>query len=242
MLIGNKIIHLSSVDSTSNYIANEEIRQNLPSGAVILADEQTAGKGQRGAEWLTKPGENLTFSFLLREVNLTVENQFTLNKIIALSILDLLHDKGIDAKIKWPNDILIGNNKVSGILIENSLGSSGIQKSIIGVGLNVNQTDFNIPRTTSMQLESDSFFNIREILFGLIGKINSRLSQIEQRDTIHSEYLSHLFGLNEQRDFIIDEKLITGRIIGVNSFGLLELEINEEIQSFGIKEIKFLYQ
>lgn len=242
MLIGNKIIHLSSVDSTNNYVANEEKRQNLPSGTVILADEQFAGKGQRGTEWLTESGKNLTFSFLLRQVNLAVEDQFTLNKIVVLSMLDYLKDKNIDAQIKWPNDILVQNDKIAGILIENSLGSAGIQRSIIGIGLNVNQTEFSLPRVTSMQLQKNTFFNIQEVLFGLIERINHRLNFISQREVIHSEYLSHLFGRNEIRHFEASEQQIQGEIVGVNSFGHLEVKIDNKIQSFGVKEIKFVYE
>ena len=155
------IIWLESVDST-----NEECKRHisdLDNLSVMAALSQTCGKGQRGNVWISDPCKNLTFSIVLKfpAKGLKAEmepmlayDQFVLSEITSLAIVDLLADFGIEAKIKWPNDIYIGDRKICGILIENSLKGEWIQHSIIGIGLNVNQRNFDVtlPNPTSMVL------------------------------------------------------------------------------------------
>ena len=155
------IIWLESIDST-----NEECRRrisDIDNLSVVAALSQTSGKGQRGNVWLSESGQNLTFSIVLKfpAKGLKAEmepmlayDQFVLSEITSLAIVDLLADFGIEAKIKWPNDIYVGDRKICGILIENSLRGEWIQHSIIGIGLNVNQRNFDVtlPNPTSMVL------------------------------------------------------------------------------------------
>ena len=155
------IIWLESVDST-----NEECKRHisdLDNLSVVAALSQTCGKGQRGNVWISDPGKNLTFSIVLKfPFNVKAGllepmhayDQFVLSEIAALAVVDLLAEHGIQAKIKWPNDIYIGDRKICGILIENSLRGEWLQHSIIGIGLNVNQRNFDVtlPNPTSMML------------------------------------------------------------------------------------------
>ena len=160
------IIWLESVDST-----NEEAKRHISdidNLSVLSALEQTAGRGQRGNTWTSAPGENLMFSIVLKFSEepdgngesacmplLPARDQFILNEIASLSVVDFLSQHGIPARIKWPNDIYVGSKKICGILIENSLRGSEISTSIIGIGLNINQRNFNVnlPNPTSMVLE-----------------------------------------------------------------------------------------
>ena len=174
MQIGRKIIRLESVDSTNNYIANLLKEGILEDGTVILADEQFAGKGQRNSEWLTSPGENLTFSFFLSNVNLSVQNQYFLTCIVSISLVQLLNKFGLDAKIKWPNDIYINNKKISGVLIENQLSSSEIKNSIIGIGLNINQREFDGLNATSVLVETEIRRTPMDVLYSFIEIFNSK--------------------------------------------------------------------
>ena len=158
------IIWLESIDST-----NEECRRrisDIDNLSVVAAVSQTSGKGQRGNVWLSEPGKNLTFSIVLKfPINVMAGelepmhayDQFVLSEIAALSVVDLLAEHRIEAKIKWPNDIYIGDRKICGMLIENSLRGEWIQHSIIGIGLNVNQRNFDVtlPNPTSMVLCSE---------------------------------------------------------------------------------------
>ena len=155
------IIWLESADST-----NEECRRrisDIDNLSVLAALSQTSGKGQKGNVWLSEPGKNLTFSIVLKfpatDIKSELEpmlayDQFVLSEITSLSIVDLLAEHGIEAKIKWPNDIYVGDRKICGMLIENSLRGEWIQHSIIGIGLNVNQRNFDVtlPNPTSMVL------------------------------------------------------------------------------------------
>ena len=158
------IIWLKSVDST-----NEECRRrisDMDNLSVVSALSQTCGRGQRGNTWLSAPGENLTFSIVLKFPEngiagymepMLAYDQFVLSAVTSLSVVDLLAEHGIQAKIKWPNDIYVGNQKICGMLIENSIRGELISHSIIGIGLNINQRNFNVtlPNPTSMALCSD---------------------------------------------------------------------------------------
>ena len=147
-----------SVDSTNNE-AKRRI-DSLADLSVISAVEQTAGRGQRGNIWLSDPGKNLTFSIAVKYggelfADASPENEFVINGIISLSVVELLAVHGIDARIKLPNDIYVNGKKICGILIEHSVLGSSLVHSIIGVGLNVNQLDFDesLANPTSMLLE-----------------------------------------------------------------------------------------
>ena len=160
------IIWLERVDST-----NDEARRHISeidNLSVVSALEQTKGRGQRGNTWLSLAGENLTFSLIVKDFRIKANEQSAISQATALSLTKLLGRHGIEARIKWPNDIYAGDNKICGILIENSLKGMEIDWSIIGIGLNVNQTSFpeHLPNPTSMRLctENSNPYNTRTIL------------------------------------------------------------------------------
>ena len=146
------IIWLASTDST-----NEEAKRrisDIDNLSVVSALEQTSGRGQRGNQWYSAPGQNLLFSIVLKSPSLKAKNHFALNEMAALSVTDFLSAYGIKAEIKWPNDIYVGEKKICGMLIENSFLGNAISSSIIGIGLNINQRNFNVslPNPTSLVL------------------------------------------------------------------------------------------
>ena len=150
------IIWLERVDST-----NDEARRHISeidNLSVVSALEQTKGRGQHGNTWLSMPGENLTFSLIVKDFRIKANEQSAISQATALSLTKILGRYGIEARIKWPNDIYAGDNKLCGILIENSLKGMEIDWSIIGIGLNVNQRDFYItlPDATSIALLKDN--------------------------------------------------------------------------------------
>lgn len=238
--IGRKIIRLESVDSTNNYTANLIKRGEIESGSVILAVEQYSGRGQRGAEWLVKPGENLTCSIYLDDVNVSVENQFFLTKVISLAVLELLKKYSIDTRIKWPNDIYVNDQKIAGILIENSISGNKIKNSIIGVGLNINQIEFGTLQASSIRLETDKFVPVDEVLFALIASVNEVLQWNESN--VNEVYLERLYLINELSDFRIDGQIAKGTIKGVSENGKLQVELEESTRLFDLKEIEFIPQ
>lgn len=241
MRIGQKLIHLESVDSTNNYTANLLKAGGLSSGTVILADEQFAGKGQRGAEWLVEAGKNLTFSVYLDEVNLSVENQFDLSKMVALALVDLLKNRGISAQIKWPNDVWVKGRKISGVLIENTISQARGMRSIVGIGLNVNQTEFGALNATSVQLETGNFVAVRDVLFSFIESFNSMYDRFSSSpENLNEAYLEGLYQRNEVRTYRDETGEFEGEIIGVEQSGRLIVLKNGIPRSYDLKEIAFL--
>lgn len=179
------VIWLDSVDST-NSEAKRKIEE-LGNISVIAAKEQTSGRGQRGNIWLSEPGMNLTFSVVLKydqmQVNVKAQDQFHISESTAFSVIDLLAQYGINARIKLPNDIYVGDRKICGILIEHSLCGEYIAHSIVGVGINVNQLIFDpsLPNPTSMRLclsEKPEQLNLAKLLEQFMDIFRKHLQKI----------------------------------------------------------------
>ncbi|NRA11013.1 MAG: biotin--[acetyl-CoA-carboxylase] ligase [Crocinitomicaceae bacterium] len=238
--IGRKIVRLESVDSTNNYTANLIKGGELVHGSVIMAVEQTNGRGQMGAEWLVKPGENLTFSVFLDNVNLSVNYQFFLTRLVSVSLVDFLAKFNIPTAIKWPNDIYVNDKKIAGILIENKVSGSFIQKSIIGIGLNVNQSDFGNLEATSLFLKTGIHRSIDDVLFSFIKSLNTILEGGLTNPKLEDAYLKRLHLLNEKSSFEDKEGLFEGTILGVAPNGRLRVEKSRGEVHYSLKEIRFI--
>lgn len=241
-LFGKKIIHLSDVDSTNNFAAkllSENLCQN---GAVIMADVQTQGKGQRGNVWLSESGKNLLSSFVFKPDNLSVENQIALTWATSLSLLETLRKFNIEALIKWPNDVFVGGKKIAGILIENQLQGTRISCSIIGIGLNLNQTFFDDLNATSVLLETKQIVEPRKFLNLLAHEMNEQFQLIYSShfEILKVEYENNLFQMNELKSYEDEFGVFVGKIIGTTEEGKILIEKSNAIQSYGLKEVTFL--
>lgn len=145
---------------------NSAIPADAPHGYTVLARRQSAGRGQRGSSWESEPGRNVTMSVLLRPGGIDVSTQFAISMAAALAVARTLDDFGIEgAAVKWPNDIYVGNRKICGILIENSLTGRAVSRSIVGIGLNVNQTRFTspAPNPVSMAQLTGREYNVEQV-------------------------------------------------------------------------------
>jgi BirA family biotin operon repressor/biotin-[acetyl-CoA-carboxylase] ligase len=245
MQIGKKITLLDSVDSTNNFAANLLKEQNAVHGQVILAEEQTNGRGQRGASWSSEGGLNLLMSVVLMHDNMAATNHFGLTIISSLSIIDLLKAQNINAKIKWPNDIYVGDEKICGILIENQIRNGNIQSSVVGIGINVNQTDFQGLPATSINLQKGNFMAIKDLMFSLCNTLEKKYLQMKNGEILNlrSEYHDHLYLLNQLSLFEDENATFQGKINGVTEEGLLLVEkMNRELCSYDLKQIKFVKQ
>jgi BirA family biotin operon repressor/biotin-[acetyl-CoA-carboxylase] ligase len=240
-MLGRKIIKIESVDSTNNYVANLMNGGKIEHGTVILAEEQTNGKGQRGAEWHSNSGENMIFSMYLDTANLSVKDQFVLTQFVSISVSNLLHKIGINSKIKWPNDIYVGNKKIAGILIENQICGSFLSGSVIGIGLNVNQIDFERLNATSVKLETKSFRSIQEILLQLIHELNENWNKILDFKLLKNNYISQLLFFREKARFKDVNGEFVGKIIDVLENGKLLVDKGDNILEYDLKEITFLF-
>jgi BirA family biotin operon repressor/biotin-[acetyl-CoA-carboxylase] ligase len=244
MPIGSKVIQLSSVDSTNNYAAMLLSNDNAVHGTVILADEQTAGRGQRGAYWQSESGSNLLMSIILKHDNLSVDRQFLLTQLASLAVVDLLGKIGLLAHIKWPNDIYVGDRKICGMLIENNLSGTVIRSSVIGIGLNVNQSYFDLTTATSIKLEKGRSFPIQEILFSFIGSFNLFYDQLisSRIQEIENLYKIKLLGFEQKRMFKDETGEFLGIIRGVDSNGKLRMEVNGVEQIYDLKQLRFIFR
>ena len=237
---------LETVDSTQDEIRRQlKVLANL---SVVAALNQTAGRGQRGNRWETRPGENLTFSLLLRPGQdgirpVPVADQFLLSEIATLALFRTLSDYGIPSRIKWPNDIYSGDRKICGMLIENSLLQENVSCSIIGIGLNVNQVQFNpaLMNPVPMSKITGEAYDIREVLDRFLGHFSEELGC--ERPLIRQRYLSHLYRLGELHSYTDCKsgEVFEGTITGISKRGLLRVGMPDgTIKEFGFKEISYI--
>lgn len=247
LFIGRQLIRLSQAASTNTYLSSLSREQSIPEGCVVVTYEQTQGRGQRGASWVSEPGKNLTLSILLFPSFIPAHEQFLLSQCVAVALADTVASflPNETIHIKWPNDIYVNNRKIAGILIENTLVNQSIGSSITGIGLNVNQQSFGnaAPIAISMlnllqqELELDK---VAEILFSCL---ESQYLQLKtgKKEPLKNRYTSMLYRLNEWHTFIHEDNDFPGKIIGVDDTGKLMLETTDQcIRSFDIKEIAFV--
>ncbi len=244
--IGHTIIELDSVDSTNNYLsklANETIVEN---GSVILAHYQTHGKGQRGNNWESEAGSNLTFSVYLNMSFLKLSQNFLLSMMVCNSVHELISNYSNKVEIKWPNDLLIESKKVCGILIENSIQKKHLSNSIIGIGLNVSQTQFaHNSGATSLQSHTSETLDKKLVLKKLLAILDNNYNILTQGNqlAIKNYYYQNLLGYQtgltyEWKD---TNSQFLGEILDVEDTGLLKMKVNQkEIRFIEMKEIRMV--
>lgn len=244
LFTGKFLLQIDETTST-NSLMKDWLSNNKPiDGTVILTENQTAGRGQAGNTWKSAPGMNLTFSLLYLCKFLEVKDQFLLSAAISLGLRNAVQQMlpDADVKIKWPNDILVNQQKVAGILIENTLQGHFLHYSIVGIGLNVLQEDFDgLPNASS--LKKNGFEGNKENALSVV------LEEVEKQflllrnnkfEGLIQNYHRHLFGKDEWRNFLVDDKIIRGTITGVEKSGRLNVEFESGMRQFWHKEIGFL--
>jgi len=242
-----RIIKVNATNSTNEF-ARELYRGNTSFEPVcVVAHEQTKGRGQRGSGWNSNAGENLTFSVLYPKIRVNINHQFLMSATVSLSILNVLNKFNVPAlRVKWPNDIMSARYKISGILIENILKNNEIAASVIGVGLNVNQTKFpGLPQASSLKLATGINFNLDELLKNITDEFEKKLTQINAKSetSILEEYAKNMFRRGQVSTFQLPNgSYLTGIIRGVTTSGRLNLEIEDAVfKTFDLKEIKLMY-
>jgi len=246
LIIGQNTIYLDKVASTNDYL--RELLSNfkpLAEGTAILAEEQFQGKGQRGSSWISEPGKNLTTSILLKPHFLQVTHQFALSATIAIATVNWLKSKIAQAvTVKWPNDIYVNSKKITGILIENKLKSSKIEASIIGIGVNINQVNFDTATTiTSLaSLTGRQDYSIKDLAHELFSFIQQEYQTLNTQGWQYqlSRYNEMLFWKGEEKPFLIAGIKKMGIIQQVNIDGKLIVRLENKLREFDIKEITHL--
>lgn len=240
-----EFIILDETPSTNTELKNKLISQKLPEFSVIITEHQTAGRGQQGNTWESEKGANLTFSFLLRPSFLEPYLQFYLSKIASLAIVDVLHNHHIDATIKWPNDIYINNFKVAGILIESSLTGTRMDSTVIGIGLNVNQQQFNsdAPNPISLVQITGQTFDLEILLKQLLNALITRYHQLKQGlfNAIDELYFQKLYRHSGTHSFRDQNGSFVASIKTVEPNGILTLlDADAQIRQYAFKEVEFI--
>ena len=237
------------VDSTNN----EAYRQyeDAADFTVFASIFQTKGRGQRGAGWESAPGMNLTFSILMKRSGLNSSRQFAISQIVTIGVKRYLNTLGVEARIKWPNDIYVGDKKICGILIEHRIMSDTLSGSIAGIGVNINQELFlsDAPNPISLYNITGKRFDVREELQNLTAIIYSLYRMLSEGDaegninSLEIEYYKSLYRLEEFHLYkeMPDGDTFEAKITGIDQFACLLLEQRDGTHKrYHFKEVKYI--
>ena len=248
LFIGKNLIELDSVDSTNSF-AKEMLLNSRPiEGTVITAKEQFAGRGQMGNKWNTEAGKNITLSLVLYPDQLDADKQFFLNMAIALAVKDfcefVLDD---EIRIKWPNDIYYHDRKIAGILIENSISGTKITSSVVGIGINVNQEEFDpsLPNPAALiQIRKPvaGMYDIPTLIEELCAYLEKYYLQLRQQhyNFLDKGYTVALYRYQQTHEFKRGEAVFKGEINGVAKDGKLIIHSGGKELRFGFKEVEYI--
>jgi len=256
LFTGKVYYRFDELPSTNDWAAELLAKSKPPEGTVIRADSQSAGRGQFGSRWESAAGKNLTLSVVLYPTWLEAPAQFYLSMAVALALRDAADlsapgtfsqspNPSPQSLIKWPNDLYLGQRKVAGILIQNGLSGQFLQSSIVGIGLNVNQTEFDpaLPNPTSMALYFGRSFDRDKVAGSLFECLERRYLQLKsgQREALKAEYERSLYRLGERSHFVRATNGVEfdGIIRGVTEEGRLRVETGAGEANYDLKEIKF---
>ncbi|MCK0110235.1 biotin--[acetyl-CoA-carboxylase] ligase [Flavobacteriaceae bacterium S0825] len=241
------IIKLNAIDSTNSYLRELASKKRLEDFTVVIAKHQTKGKGQIGAVWNSEKDKNLTCSVFKRNCCVSIDDAFYISMVTSLAIIKTLQQFQVPKLVvKWPNDILAEQKKICGILIENVIKQQNIEGSIIGIGLNVNQTQFsNLPLASSLKNLTGTLFDVEEMLTRIVEQLQYYFDKLEKgkHDFIKRAYEALLFRRHKPSTFKdLEGQLFSGFIQGVNNNGTLQILLEDGIiKEFELKEIQLLY-
>lgn len=235
-----KIKWYNTIDST--FSAMENGKEALTQKEVWAARFQSAGKGQKGNVWSSREGENLTFSIYLVHKEILARDQFGISQAISLGVCEYLRQKGVTASIKWPNDIYVGDRKICGILIQNTVKGAALQDSIVGIGLNINQTDFPewIPNPTSLKMVTGAHYTPEDELEPLLECIFDEYDNLGDDTARRNMDLLYLKGIRHQYTDTSTGKRFWGVITSVVKDGRLEIKTADGyFRYFAFKEVAY---
>lgn len=216
---------------------------DLAEGAVMVTDHQTQGRGQRGNSWESGQMENLTFSILLKPHFLAPRDQFQLSMAIALGCATGLTQFIKETVcVKWPNDLMIGDRKVGGILIENQTQGSQLTSSIVGIGVNVNQLSLAHSNATSFIQVTGTSHDLNDVFQTLLSTLEARYIQLRSggAESIRRDYLKNLYRLRVQQSFEAEGHNFLGTISGIDESGRLCVDVGNETKKFSLKQIRMV--
>lgn len=233
------IIHIDETDSTNRWLKSEG--RNKEGELVVVADFQTAGRGQGSNSWESERGQNLTFSIGFTPERIKADQQFVLSMAISVALTKTLSALPHPVSIKWPNDIYVGDRKICGILIENVLNGNSIRQCIIGIGLNINQRLFtsDAPNPTSMALEGGHDFNRDEVLHTLLEHFSRLLTNWDE-EAVRTAYRQQLYRREGMFPYQDKDGDFMASLVNVEDDGHLVLQDTEgRRRRYAFKEVSF---
>lgn len=238
---GKKIVFLPKCHST-NDIASEMLHQNqLKDGDIVMTSHQTKGRGQRGNIWISEKNMNLTCTVVASPDSFYPEQNFLLTMIISLAIIRMVKPLVPEVCIKWPNDILVGRNKLTGILIETTIKNGLVKHALMGIGFNINQLHFTGINATSLRKLTGNIYGIDEVLEQIMLELENLYPINYEKLPDHmDEYHRNLMWMNELHEFFDGKNHFNGIIKGINHEGLLVLDINGKLKTFDVKELSYI--
>lgn len=245
LFAGMNVVELEETTST-NTEAKQLIENEKPmEGTVVIAKKQTKGKGQLGNTWVSEAGKNLTCSYILYPVFLGADKHFYLNMVASLAVKEvceaILED---EVKVKWPNDVYYGNKKIAGILIENSISGATVITSVVGIGINVNQTEFDeaLPNPGSLKMFTQTDIDLNAMLQNLNIYLEKYYLQLRQQHHhfLQRAYTEALFRYNQTAYFKRGEQTFKGEIAGIARDGKLIIHSSGKELRFNMQEVQFV--
>lgn len=239
------VVRLDETLSTNAELKRLQMEGSLPEGSVVMADFQTAGRGQAGNSWYSAKGKNLLLSFLLYPHSVKAKDQFIISQIVSLALKNVLDGYITNVTIKWPNDIYWNDKKIAGILIENSLSGQHIEHTIVGVGLNVNEKEFPSVLPNPVSLCQVVGFDVdRELLLtSLHNEFLILYHEMERGEIapIEQRYMQSLYRKGGQHWFVDKSGGFKASIKTVLSSGHLVLTAYPSLEDrvYAFKEIAF---
>ena len=235
-------IHFDKISSTNDYALSIKNHFLFKEGLIITTNFQNNGKGQYCNSWHSEFAKNLLISIVIYP-KLSIKKKFDLNKIASLAVCELLRYFGLNAYIKWPNDIIVNDKKICGILIENIISNNIIKKSVIGFGININQTKFkkyNIP-ATSLKILNQKSYNIKKVKKELVNYFFNNLYLYRKKKLDNQKYNDLIYSLNTKKNYLIDDSIVEGVIREIDHSGNLVVSFSGKKKIFKEKEISYIF-
>lgn len=244
----HKMVFLKEIDSTNDF-ATYKLSNNDPNTNIcVYTFNQTKGRGQIGRFWYSGYDNNLSTSFKWQSVNVKVKDQFLLNMAFALAIYDFLFPYIPDPtqlRIKWPNDIYVGDKKIAGLLIQNTLRASIVTSCILGVGININEQTFpkDLPNPISLSKLTHKTYDLIALQQQLTAAVSTRLSGLSLKaEAVRKAYTALLYRLDKAHLYSIDGSTHTATLLGITHEGKLILSIDGSEKQFNFRELRFVHK
>ena len=237
------IIRIETTNSTNTWVAEHEPSVSSPS--LIYCISQTAGRGQRGNHWESEPGKNITASLVFHPENFPANEQFKISEAVAIALVEYLQEKGVEAIVKWPNDIYIGNKKICGILVEHMVMGKYITRSIAGFGLNLNQKEFlsDAPNPVSLTQLTGREYKLEEEIEEVANHLEKSITTL-LHENLHGKFLRNLYRHDDSYHKFYDKvrnETLEAKIHSVTPAGILILQTETgETRDYAFKEVEFI--